>query len=204
MESGGATVAPTTTIAPVVNTLAPIDVPNTPVGGASAIVNGQTVTASITRVNNELNVKVGPIAARIWAKASDGAKVPLDADGRLRLMPGDSAVVEVEGFSANSMIEVRLYSDPVLLGRTKVSSTGTVGASYEIPKEVEVGNHHIVMNGDSQSGEVTFSLSVAIGKAPAGLNAGLIAIPLTLAILGALLLPVALRRRRNHKAQNIV
>lgn len=141
-------------------------------------------------------MQVGPIAARIWGVTATGAKVPLDVDGRLRLMRGDLVTIDVEGFSSGSVIEVRMYSDPVLLGRSTVSDTGLALASFEIPESSTDGNHRVVMLGKTSSGEATFSLSIVVGEKGKRLTTWVITIPLVIAAVGALILPVALRRRR--------
>lgn len=176
--------------------LSDITVPDTEVGGASALIGGVEVETRVTRENNELRVNAGSIFARIWATTKSGGKVPLDVDGRLRLQVGDSVTVNVEGLDAATPVEVRLYSDPVLLGRTKVDATGTLGAAYEIPERVTQGNHSVVMLGTSNGDDVTLGLSVAIGEGSAGINMWVIAVPVGLAMLTAVLLPVALRRRK--------
>ena len=160
------------------------------------MIGGVKVAATISRENNELIVKVGPIFARIWAVAADGGKVPLDTSGRLRLQRGDSVTVDIEGFDANSEIEVRLYSDPVLLGRSRVGGSGTLAASYEIPDAAETGDHKVVLKGTGKGDDITLALSVAVGDESAGVNQAFIVISIALAVLAALLLPVALRRRR--------
>lgn len=185
----------TTTTAPK-TTLPEIDVPETEVGGASALIDGTEVSATITRENNELRVKVGTLNARIWAVSQSGGKVPLDPDGRLRLMPGDSVTVDLRGFDAGSPVEVRLYSDPLLLGKSQVDGSGILSAAYEIPQEAENGDHNVVMIGTGNGKDVTLGLSIAIGKESGGINAWVIILPIGLAILAALLLPVVLRRRR--------
>lgn len=198
----------TTTEAPVVTTVAEtpastlpaIDVPETEVGGASALIGGVQVAAKVSREDNELVVDVGPISARIWATARSGGKVPLDAEGRLRLQVGDSVTVDIEGFDSATPVEVRLYSDPVLLGRSQVGASGTLAAAYEIPEGVEQGNHTVVLVGTGKGDDVTLGLSVAIGDEPTGINPWVIILPIGLAVLGALLLPVALRRRRRDSA----
>ena len=192
------TVPPTTTtVAPApTSTLPEIDVPRTQVGGASALIGGVEVSAKVTREDNELVVDVGPISARIWATARSGGKVPLDAQGRLRLQVGDSVTVDIEGFDAATPVEVRLYSDPVLLGRSQVGASGTLAAAYEIPAGVEQGDHTVVLAGTGKGDSVTLALSVAIGDESAGINPWVIIVPIGLAVLGALLLPVALRRKR--------
>lgn len=160
------------------------------------MIGGVEVAAKLTREDNELVVDVGPISARIWATARSGGKVPLDAQGRLRLQVGDSVTVDVEGFDAATPVEVRLYSDPVLLGRSQVGASGTLAAAYEIPAGVEQGDHTVVLAGTGKGDEVTLALSVAIGDESAGINPWVIIVPIGLAVLGALLLPVALRRKR--------
>ena len=186
----------TTVAASTTPTLPEIDVPDTQVGGAAALIGGVRVEATITREDNELRVEVGPIAARIWATSATGGKVPLDATGRLRLQRGDSVTVDIEGFDANSDIEVRLYSEPVLLGRSKVGGSGTLAASYAIPDSAESGDHTVVLKGTGKGDDITLALSVAVGDEAAGINPVVIVTPIALAVLAALLLPVALRRRR--------
>jgi Putative flagellar system-associated repeat len=189
---------PTTTTVAVstTSTLPELDIPDTEVGGAAALIGGVRVEASITRENNELRVEVGPISARIWATSASGGKVPLDSTGRLRLQRGDSVTVDIEGFDANSDIEVRLYSEPVLLGRSKVGGSGTLAASYGIPEAAESGDHTVVLNGTGKGDDITLALSVAIGDEAAGISPFVIVTPIALAVLAALLVPVALRRRR--------
>lgn len=141
-------------------------------------------------------MQAGPIAARIWGVTATGAKVPLDADGRLRLMRGDLVTVDVEGFLMKSVVEVRMYSEPLLLGRSTVPGGGRLSASYQVPESVETGNHRVIMLGETNSGDATFSLSIVVGEKGKRLTTWLITIPLALAAVGALVLPVALRRRR--------
>lgn len=173
-----------------------IDLPTVPEGGAGALIGGIAMTAKVSRQNNELNVEVGPIFARVWATSASGGKVPLDADGRIRLESGDSVTVSVSGFDGGTGVQVRLYSDPILLGRSKVSADGTLSASYEIPKDIENGNHQVVMLGTARSKDVTFGLSIAVGAKARGISPWVIIVPIGLAVIGALLLPVALRRKR--------
>ncbi len=190
------TTIPATTIPATTTTLSPIELPTTDDGGAAALVGGVPVQASIARQNNQLAVTAGPITARFRAVAAAGGQIPLDEEGRLRLNGGDSVAIEAEGFDANSQIEVRLYSDPTLLGRSAVDETGSLLASYEIPGNTVASNHTVVLIGTHNDEQVTFSLSIAIGNEDASLNPIVIVLPIGLAIVGGLLLPMALRRRR--------
>jgi hypothetical protein len=201
---GSAGVVTTTT--PVITTttiakLSAIDVPRTEVGGSSVLIGGKVVEGVITRENNRLTITAGPMVVRIWAVAADGGKLALDADGRLRVKAGDSVTVEAIGFSFNTRTEVRLYSDPVLLGRTDVDDEGVMNASYEIPEGIPSGNHNVVLAGERDKGPVTMALSVVLGEESSSkaFTAVLIGV-LIAAGFAALMLPAFLRRRREDES----
>lgn len=152
----------------------------------------------ITRENNEIGIKVGPISGRLWGTDANGGKVALDVDGRIRVGNGDSITVELAGFDAESTTEVRLYSNPVLLGYTEVSASGLLIGSYEIPEEMESGNHHLVFAGTNKGEDVTVSLSVAVGSENGStpwLTIFLL-IPLLIAVVAGLALPAIARARK--------
>ena len=188
-------VAPTTT-------LPPIDVPPVADGGGALTIGGQRVEATVTRENNQLILEAGPIVARISALKREGGRAPLDADGRIRMMPGDSVEVEVTGFGPSTEVEVRLYSEPTLLGRSGVNDAGQLLASYEIPADVTDGDHTVVLVGESrESDELVFALSVVIGEPGDGASwfTVFVLVPLGLAAAGALIIPAVLRRRRSEQ-----
>ena len=203
---GAAAVVTTTTKAPVVTTttiakLSAIDVPRTEVGGSSVLIGGKLVEGVITRENNRLTVTAGPMVVRIWAVAADGSKLALDTDGRLRVKAGDSVTVEATGFSFNTRTEVRLYSDPVLLGRTDVDDKGAMNASYEIPEGIPSGDHNVVLAGERDGSPVTMALSVALGEQSSGNALAVVFIGVLIAAgVTALMLPAFMRRRRKEES----
>ena len=203
---GAAAVVTTTTKAPVVTTttiakLAVLNVPRTEVGGSSVLIGGKVVEGVITRENNRLTITAGPMVVRIWAVAADGSKLSLDADGRLRVKAGDSVTVDATGFSFNTRVEVRLYSDPVLLGRTDVDDKGIMNASYEIPQGIPSGNHNVVLAGERDGSPVTMALSVALGEQSSGNALAVVFIGVLVAAgVTALMLPAFLRRRRKDES----
>ena len=199
MPSSAAVTTTTAQAGPTTTTLTPVDLPDIDPGGASALVGGESVTASITRSDNQLVVTAGPIAVKFRATAAAGGQIPLDQEGRLRLNVGDSVNVEAKGFDVDSFVEVRLYSDPVLLGRSRVNQSGSLIGSYEIPVTAPTGDHTVVLVGKNEGKSATFSLSIAVGEKEDGLNPLIIIFPIGLAILGALVLPVALKRRREAR-----
>lgn len=204
----GTTVVPTTTtsVAPntTTTTLPSVDVPEVADGGGALVVNGQRIEATITRENNQLVIAAGVLRARISAVQREGGRAPLDSEGRIRMDQGDSIEIEVTGFGTESQVEVRMYSDPVLLGRSTVSALGNLMASYEVPESVDDGRHTVVLLGESQQGEeLTFALAVFIGAESAGPSTLtlLVGIPLGIAVIAALIIPAIIRRRRKDEKE---
>jgi hypothetical protein len=179
--------------------LSSIDLPRTEVGGSGLLLGGKEVEAVIVRENNRLVITAGPLVVRIWAVAADGSRLSLDDDGRLRVNEGDSVTVNASGFTFDSKAEVRLYSTPILLGRTNIDGEGELVGSYEIPKGVENGNHNVVLVGERNGEDVVMSLSIVLGN-ESGSRALTVAVVfvLLLAVTGALLIPAIVRRRREE------
>jgi len=182
--------------------LAPIDVPTIDRGGAAVVIGGEEVPVEITRENDQVLIRAGMFDARFAGLRSDGSIIPLDSDGFIRVESGDAIRVEVMGFASNSDLEVRLYSDPMLLGEATVDADGKMLSAYEIPEGVERGAHRVVLVGKNQRyDEVTFTAGIIVG-AEAGTTLTtrlLIAVPIGLAVLLGMFLPAILRRRREEE-----
>ncbi len=193
----------TTSTTTTTTTLAPLDVPEVEDTSGAVVVDGKRVEATVTRDNNQLIVSAGSFRARISAVKRDGGRAPLDSEGRLRILVGDSIEVDVDGFASASAVEVRMYSEPVLLGRSQVDKAGDLIASYEVPDTVEDGRHTVVMVGTSAADQkLTFALPVFVGEESTGPSAVAVTVwvLLSLAVIGGLLIPAFLRRRRRDNA----
>jgi len=181
-----------------------MEVPEVADGSGALVVDGERIEATITRENNQLVIAAGILRARISAVQREGGRAPLDSLGRIRMDRGDSIEIEVTGFGAQSQVEVRMYSDPVLLGRSTVSALGNLMASYEVPDSVDNGRHTVALSGESQQGEkLTFALAVFVGAESTGPSALalLVGIPLGLAVIAALVIPAIIRRRRKDEEE---
>lgn len=179
--------------------LSSIDLPRTEVGGSGLLIGGKEVEAVIVRENNRLVITAGPLVVRIWAVAADGSRLSLDDEGRLRVNEGDSVTVNASGFTSDSKAEVRLYSTPILLGRTNIDGEGELVGSYEIPKGVENGNHNVVLVGERNGEDVVMSLSIVLGNESNSRALTVVVVfVLLLAVTGALLIPAIVRRRREE------
>ena len=192
---------PIATVAPAqpATTLAPIDVPTIPRGGSALRIAGKEVPLKITRRENQLLLNAQNFDAAFSGVRTDGTVIPLDTDGNIRLDKGDAIKVTVTGFAPESQVEIRLYSDPILLGMGAVNDEGSVTQAYQIPETVPAGSHRVVLSGKNYSGDkVVFTVGIVLGaqESASGLLRALIAIPILVAIFLALFLPAFLRRRK--------
>ena len=196
---------PIATVAPAqpATTLAPIDVPTIPRGGAALRIAGKEVALKITRFDNQLLLNAANFDAAFSGVRTDGSVVPLDTDGNIRLDKGDAIKVAVTGFAPGSQVEIRLYSDPILLGMAAVNDEGTMTKAYQIPATISAGSHRVVLSGKNYSGDtVMFTVGIILGaqETTSALVRALIAIPILVAIFLALFLPAFLRRRKKSAA----
>jgi hypothetical protein len=178
------------------------DAPQVNLGQAGVVVGGEAAATTISRSDNSLLVAGGGIEATIYGQSSDGQRINLDENGDLRLVLGDSIVVETKGFESASTVEVWMYSTPTRLGQLEVLETGSGMGTFGLPPTADTGEHRVVLNGANNKGQdIVLGLGIAVGALDSSsINRILIIAPLSLAILFALVLPSVLRRRRRESA----
>lgn len=196
--------AVSTTTTPVATTTTTIPAPTAPEvssGEAGATVDGEEVDTTLTRNNNALVVSAAGIEASIYGMTDDGQRVNLDEDGFLRLETSDQIVVEAEGFVAGDEVDVWMYSTPAQLGRVAVDANGVMKGTFSLPPGVDSGDHRVVLNGQNNKGQdVILGIGVAVGEVSQSslISRLLIIVPVSLAIVFALIIPTALKRRRDE------
>ena len=174
-------------------------------GEAAAQVDGESATASVQRVNNQLVVSVGELSATFGAMNASGTALSLDNDGNVHLHPGDSVQIKMSGFKPASTVEAWLFSTPTQLGTAIVQADGTVSGKFIIPKNVPTGAHRIAIVARTNEGKkATLAVGILVGNWAKEKNIAvwLIVVPIVLAVFGALTLP-ATRRRRLLKQKNV-
>ena len=145
----------------------------------------------------------GPLKATLGGVNPDGSPQALDAEGNVRLKPGDTVRIKLAGFDPGSQVEAWLFSTPVLMGRAVVSDDGTVTGNFVIPKDAPSGAHRIAIVARTTDGKpATLTVGVKVGdwKKERSITVWLIVLPIVVAVLGALTLPATRRRRRSHTA----
>jgi hypothetical protein len=197
------TTTTTTTTPPTATTTVPalskIVVPTIASGSAVLQVNGVPVTVQISRRNNQVEIASENFTVRLLILKRDGSVSPLSRTGSMAASAGDSVAAEFEGLKPGTVLEVRMYSEPMLLGRTLIPANGLVTGSYEIPESAPSGDHSFaVLAIGSDGAPISFfaPMQVADNSTGPGLVALLIAVPVLLAMGLGLFLPPVLRRRR--------
>ena len=199
------TTTTTTTVAPATTTtLGPPKVSAVATGETAVQVDGVATKSKVTRENNQLVVSAGSLKATIGGLDENGAALPLDSDGNVRLKAGDVVRVKLAGFTPGGTVEAWLFSTPVLMGSAVVRPDGSVIGNFKIPANTPNGSHRIVIVSKSKDGKPTsFTVGVALGEVAKSstLTRVLIAIPIALAIGIGFLIPNQLRRRRKVISQ---
>ena len=172
--------------------------PSVVAGDAAVKVGDKTEKAVVERADNQLVVTAGALKAVIGGLNDNGTQRPLDDDGNVRLNAGDKVRIKLAGFKPNSVMEAWLFSTPVLMGTTKVGADGSVTGMFSIPKNAPSGAHRVVIVAKTTDGSpATLTVGINVGEWDSGLDVPvwLIALPIALAMIGALVLPATRRRR---------
>jgi len=197
-----AATAPSTTIPATTTTVSGVRAPDAPgaePGSASASVDGESIDATLERLDNSYVVSGAGVNVTVSGLGADGSRIPLDPDGTLRLESGDSVVVDAAGYAAGSDIEAWMFSTPTKLGVLKADAAGKASSRFAVPSSVEIGNHRLVLRGPNSNGsDVVLSMGLALGayESGASVQTWIIALPIAAAVIVAVVIPTTLRRRR--------
>ena len=96
-----------------------------------------------------------------------------------------------------------MFSTPRLLGTVTADSSGRFSTNFELPAGIESGAHRLVLKGNTNTGQdIVLSLGINFGTATSASNVTrwLIIVPVSIAVLIGLLIPTALRRRRDDES----
>lgn len=145
-------------------------------GNAASTVGGRRAdvtvdrTAGGTTVSGEgYRMTLSPGGA---PAAGGGGDDVTPASGTLRLHRGQEARVEVDGFAADSPVELWMFSEPSLLGEFTTDADGALDeAGATIPADVATGAHTLQAEGTLPDGrEVAVALGIEVGVAPVVLD----------------------------------
>lgn len=204
--TSGAGVTTSSTSSTTSTTTTTVPAPETPTaepGEGVVMVGGKATVATVSRANNKITVGAAGINVTFSGISPNGDIIPLDSDGNMRVVGDDVVAIDGSGFAPNSEIEVWMFSTPRMLKKITSDSAGRITENVELPGVLEEGDHRFVLNGESASGDdALVGLGLIVGYEGGGLSTTgkfLIALPIALAILIGLLIPTAIRRRRDDE-----
>ncbi|MFM6963578.1 MAG: beta strand repeat-containing protein, partial [Micrococcales bacterium] len=138
-------------------------------GSSIATHNGQAVPVTVTpnSTNNGVIITGDGWSLTLQGIDAAGNPIPLTADGKLILTPGQFAAIVGTGFSPNTPAIVWIFSSPVQLGQFTVDASGNFSGVMPIPTTISVGNHTAVVQGVGTAGENRqANLGVIVGALP--------------------------------------
>jgi len=97
----------------------------------------------------------------------DGAAEIDEVRQTLVFRTGKEGIATGRGFQPGSIAEIWLFSTPVFLGETTVLEDGTFAKTFDVPEDIELGEHVIQAEGISAAGEPK---AIAAGVIVAGAN----------------------------------
>ena len=171
-------------------------------GEASATVNGKKIAITITRENNQLVFTGAGITGTLRGTKANGDAIALDTDGNLRIETGDKVSLVSEGYEADSVVDVWLFSTPKKIGTITADALGKSSGTFTVENGLEAGNHRLVLKGVNKDGdEVVMAIGIVAGAVDtvSTVSRVLIAVPIALAIVAGLFIPNQLRRRRRKR-----
>ncbi|TFD47319.1 LPXTG cell wall anchor domain-containing protein [Cryobacterium frigoriphilum] len=109
---------------------------------------------------------------------------------------GGTIPIAMSGFQPFEVVNIWLYSTPVLLGTLTADAGGNIAGSFTIPAGTPGGTHHIVMFDESGTQYTSVDLTVTRELAKTGASASPLWFALAIMMLGGVAVLFAARIRR--------
>lgn len=165
------------------------------------IIDGVASTPTIVQDPSSLSLTVGDIAVQVNTTTQNGNELGLTDDGRLRLVNGNEAGMQLGGFQSSSEVQVWVvqgtHANQKYLGMYTTDSDGTLTISVKIPRDLGNGNADLVVSGTTPDGsDMVVGLPVVLEMTSSSsgftytLSTGL------LFAIGAMFIYLVLRRRK--------
>jgi hypothetical protein len=174
------TVPTSSTIVTIPSTSVPaVTIPRTPVvaspvskpievapGESAATVGGESVAPKLViTAENTARIELGDVVIEIAPE--DAGRISDGLGTAVRAVRGRYVEVRGNGFAPVSQVEVWIYSDPTLLGSATTDTNGDFVKTFDIPVEIELGNHTLTLNGvDTKGATLTASVGIIVIEDP--------------------------------------
>ena len=131
-------------------------------GESTASVGGEQVAPKlIITADNTARIEVGGLVIEIAPQ--DAALISDGLGTAVRAVRGRYVEVRGNGFAPNSQVDVWIYSDPTLLGTVMTDGIGEFVKTFDIPTEIELGDHTLTLNGlDTNGAALTATVGIVV------------------------------------------
>lgn len=171
-------------------------------GGAAVFVNGKAIEVEVSTSLSSITLAHKTASLTVDCFNSKGESIALSADSRFELRSGDVIRVSFSGFTPQKKVNVAVFSDPVALGSVSPDANGAGNGEWIVPDSIPAGTHTLIVAGDLPKLENTmFGLRIVVDQESLVsriASSWVTRIVLALGVLGGLLLPATLRRRKEE------
>jgi large repetitive protein len=153
------TTTPTTTVPKILDGSGGVEVqPN----AAVVLMNGATQDMQVSIAEGFVATAQIPglFAVRLAPQFLATDPVIAGSNSEIRVFKGRTIQMSAEGFAAQSEVQVWVNSTPFQLGTITTDAAGSFDQTFDLPADIEVGNHVLTLSGTAKSGSAA---KVSIG-----------------------------------------
>lgn len=127
-----------------------------PPGSGAVVVDGKVADLIVTVAQDGVaSIEFpGEFVVRITPRNADGTIIPPGEGNAIRAYRGRTVEVGGEGFAPNTVIEVWVNSEPILLGTVTTDAEGKFSKTFDLPVGLLPGQHTLTLGGTTKKGQV--------------------------------------------------
>ncbi|NBW92076.1 MAG: fibronectin type III domain-containing protein, partial [Actinobacteria bacterium] len=127
-----------------------------PPGSGAVVVDGKVIDLVITVAQDGVAIIQfsDEFVVRIIPRNADGTIIPPGEGNAIRAYRGRTVEVGGEGFAPNTVVEVWVNSEPILLGTVTTDAEGKFSKVFDLPVGLLPGLHTLTLGGTTKKGQV--------------------------------------------------
>lgn len=161
------------------------------------------MSATITRANDTLNSAAGGISTTLSVTQADGSQRPLNQDGTVVMMDGDTLNVQTVGLASDSTADLWLFPGGTRLDTTTTDATGKAETKVPVPEGLKTGRYRVSVTSTSAENKPVMSTVGLLMEGKASRSSTFwIWLLIALAVVIALAVPTTLRLRKTSQQRS--
>lgn len=125
-------------------------------GSGAVVVDGKVVDLIVNVAQDGVaSIEFpGEFVVRITPRNADGTIIPPGEGNAIRAFQGRTVEIGGEGFAPNTVVEVWVNSEPILLGTVTTDAEGRFSKVFDLPVGLAPGQHTLTLGGTTKKGQV--------------------------------------------------